>query len=70
VPSQHQPQPTTSLRLRRVLVPYDRNPARPSRASRALWLWSLLLVLVGLAVAVALRAEFPLANLTDTLGGF
>jgi hypothetical protein len=70
VPSQHQPEPPTSLRLRRVLVPHDRNPARPSRGLRAVWVWSVLLVLVGLAVAVALQAEFPLANLTDKLGGF
>jgi hypothetical protein len=70
VPSQGQLEPPTPFRLRRVLVPYDRNPARPSRGSRAIWVWSLLLVLVGLAVAVALHAGLPRANLMDKLGGF
>ena len=70
MPSQGQLEPPTPFRLRRVLVPYDRNPARPSRGSRAIWVWSLLLVLVGLAMAVALRAGLPRANLMDKLGGF
>ena len=70
MPSQGQLEPPTPFRLRRVLVPYDRNPARPRGGSRAVWVWSLLLVLVGLAVGVALRMELPWANLTDKLGGF
>jgi hypothetical protein len=70
VPSQGQLEQPTPFRLRRVLVPYDRNPARSSRGSRAVWVWSLLLVLLGLAVAAALRVGLPWAHLTDKLGGF
>jgi hypothetical protein len=68
VASYRQPEPATSLRLRRVLVPYDRHATRPTRGARAVWVWSVLLVLVALAVAVALRAGLPWAGLSEQLG--
>jgi hypothetical protein len=68
VATHRQAEAATPLRLRRVLVPHDRHPGRPTRGARAVWVWSVLLVLVALAVAVVLRAGVPWARLSEQLG--